>query len=318
MIFVSVGTSKYPFPRLIRTVDELAPELDERVFVQAGSTLSECSPRNVEYTDYVSREEYERLTAESDLVVTHAGTGSIITALRNDAAVLLFPRRTDRGEHIDDQQLETAAGWEDRASVPVAHTTDELRERLLAGDVQPPSYEGESALREVVGDLLAERAAETEGELTVFCPSPPGGHLTQLRQLADVLDQYDTRYLTWDEEITGSIDGVELVDGYHVEELPDPGTIRNFLVSKLQIARLLVRHRPSIVISTGGGDFVFYAAYLAKLLGAQVVHVESMTRFDSASTTGKILYPIADRFFVQHPDVLESYGDRAEYRGTLF
>ena len=72
-----------------------------------------------------------------------------------------------------------------------------------------------------------------------------------------------------------------------------------------------------MVLSTGGGSVVLITAYLAKLVGADVVHIESRTRFENRSTTGRILYPIADRFFAQHPDVVEKYGDKAEYQGAL-
>jgi UDP-N-acetylglucosamine transferase subunit ALG13 len=319
MIFVSVGTSKYPFPRLVRTVDELAPELDERILLQAGSTLQEYTPRNVEYVEYLSREEYEEQIAASDLFVTHAGTGSIITALRSQSPVVLFPRKPEHGEHGDGQQIETADGWQNRAGVRVARTTDELGEILRGAEVETPTYGGpEEWLGETIADILDRKASKRGTEsLTVFCPTPPGGHLTQLLALTDGLGSHDVRYLTWNSTLTGAVDAVELVEGYYTEELPDLGTVSDLLVTSAQAARLVLTHRPSVVLSTGGGVFVIYVACLAKLLGADVIHVESMTRFHSSSTTGRILYPIADRFFTQHRRALSEYGDKAEYRGAV-
>jgi UDP-N-acetylglucosamine transferase subunit ALG13 len=323
VIFVSVGTSKYPFVRLVETVDRVAPDLDERVFVQGGATLDAYTPENLEYTDFVSREEYERLVSEARVFVTHAGTGSIITALEAGTPPLLVPREGDRGEHTDDQQLETAAGWAERAGLSVARSTDELERFLREDSVATPDLDedgvtGAERLQDTIAEILATKAEATGGDLTVVCPSPPGGHLTQLLQLSDVLDEYDTRYLTWDERITGSIEGAEPVTGYHLEEFPDPDMLRDLVVSEFEIARSLLSDPPDVVISTGGGSFVISAVYLAKALGADVIHIESLTRFDSASTTGKILAPIADRLFVQHPAVRGEYGVRAEYEGTLF
>jgi len=324
VIFVSVGTSKYPFVRLVETVDRVAPDLDERVFVQAGATLPDYTPENVEYTDYVSREEYDRLVDEARVFVTHAGTGSIITALEAGTPPLLVPRKAERGEHTDDQQLETAAGWEKRAGLSVARSTDELESMLREDAVATPDLragDGDAApadLADTIADILAAKAEATGGQLTVVCPSPPGGHLTQLLQLSDVLDEYDTRYLTWDEEITGSVEGAEPVTGYHLEEFPDPEMLRDLAVSEFEILRDLIADPPDVVISTGGGSFVISAVYLAKALGADVIHIESLTRFDSASTTGQILAPIADRLFVQHPAIRSEYGVRAEYEGKLF
>lgn len=316
MIFASVGTTKYPFTRLVRTVDEVAPQLDDDVFIQAGYTLTEYTPTNAEYAEYVSRETYDRLVTECDRFVTHAGTGSIITAIREETPTLLVPRSAERGEHINDHQAETARGWRSRRGLDVATDTDELRRKLHDVDPPAPTYDRNATeLHDAVADVL-DRV--DDDEVTVFCPTPPGGHLTQLLELQETFEAHDTRYLTWEADITESVDGVELIDGYHINEFPSPEMLRNFVVSKPQIARLVFTHRPDVVVSTGGGDLILYTAYLAKLFGATVVHIESMTRFASASTTGRYLYPIADHFFVQHADVASAYGEKAEYHGALF
>jgi UDP-N-acetylglucosamine transferase subunit ALG13 len=315
MIFVSVGTTKYPFTRLVRTVDEIAPRLDEDVFIQTGYTATEYTPTNAEYAEYVSRSEYDRLVAECDRFVSHAGTGSIITAIKAETPTVLVPRSAARGEHINDHQAETARGWQARRGLDVVTEIDELRRKLREADPPAPTYERNTTeLHDALGDVL-DGAGD---DVTVFCPSPPGGRLTQLLELRETLGEHDTRYLTWEADITGSVDGVELIDGYHINEFPSIETARNFVVSKAQIGRLIATHRPDVVVSLGGGDLVLYTAYLAKLLGATVVHIESMTRFTSASTTGRYLYPVADHFFVQHADVVSAYGEKAEYHGALF
>lgn len=48
----------------------------------------------------------------------------------------------------------------------------------------------------------------------------------------------------------------------------------------------------------------------------RIIYVESAARVKTLSLTGKILYLIADRFFVQWPKLLEKY-KYAEYIGRL-
>eukprot|EP01031_Cornospumella_fuschlensis_P032110 gene32109-38831_t len=47
-----------------------------------------------------------------------------------------------------------------------------------------------------------------------------------------------------------------------------------------------------------------------------ILYVESFCRVQHLSLTGKLLYPIADRFIVQWEDLAEKYS-RAEYLGDL-
>lgn len=78
----------------------------------------------------------------------------------------------------------------------------------------------------------------------------------------------------------------------------------------------VLRTRPRAVISLGAANVVFYC-YWARLLGAKIYHVECMNQVYSKSITGKLLYPIATKVFVQWPDLLKLYGRKAEYAGWV-
>jgi UDP-N-acetylglucosamine:LPS N-acetylglucosamine transferase len=56
---------------------------------------------------------------------------------------------------------------------------------------------------------------------------------------------------------------------------------------------------------------------VGKALGAKVIHVESASRVRRLSLTGRILYPVADLFFVQWEGLRERY-PRAIYAGRLW
>ena len=78
---------------------------------------------------------------------------------------------------------------------------------------------------------------------------------------------------------------------------------------------------PDVVLCNGPGSAVLVVAVAlaGRFLGltaTRTVYVESFARTRSLSLSGRILYPLVDRFFVQWPAVREKY-PRAEYRGIL-
>jgi beta-1,4-N-acetylglucosaminyltransferase len=74
--------------------------------------------------------------------------------------------------------------------------------------------------------------------------------------------------------------------------------------------------RPYSVVSLGATDVVFFC-YAAKLFGAKIFHVECMNQVWSPSITGRMLYPICEKLYVQWPELLGSYGPKAEYGGWV-
>jgi len=111
LIFVTVG-GMHAFERLVREMDRIAGELDEQVVMQLGST--DYEPKNCDYFRFMPRNDIEELYAGARVVVCHAGTGSILTALKYNKRLIIVPRMKRYGEHIDDHQLEIAREIESR------------------------------------------------------------------------------------------------------------------------------------------------------------------------------------------------------------
>lgn len=109
-IFLTVGTSSIPFNRLIKFVDDIALELkDYTIFGQIGN--SNYVPNNFKYERYLTNNEMIDCYRKSNIVICHAGTGSITNALTYSCKVYVMPRLKKYKENVDDHQLEIAENF---------------------------------------------------------------------------------------------------------------------------------------------------------------------------------------------------------------
>ena len=102
MIFVTLGSQKFQFNRLLKAVDEL--DTDEEIFAQVG--YSDYKPQNYAYKEFLDREEFAGWEEKADIVITHGGTGAIIGAVKKGKKVIAVPRLSKYGEHVDDHQIQ--------------------------------------------------------------------------------------------------------------------------------------------------------------------------------------------------------------------
>lgn len=102
MVFITLGSQKFQFNRLLKAVDEL--KLDEEVFAQIG--YSDYKPVNYAYKEFLDRDEFAEIMGRADIVITHGGTGAIIGAVKKGKKVIAVPRLAKYGEHVDDHQIQ--------------------------------------------------------------------------------------------------------------------------------------------------------------------------------------------------------------------
>jgi UDP-N-acetylglucosamine transferase subunit ALG13 len=106
VIFLTVGF-QLPFDRLVHAVDLWAgAQKRTDVFAQIGH--SDYKPKHLKYHTHVLPAEFRDLVRRADLVVSHAGMGSIITALELAKPIIVMPRRAALREHRNDHQLAAA------------------------------------------------------------------------------------------------------------------------------------------------------------------------------------------------------------------
>jgi UDP-N-acetylglucosamine transferase subunit ALG13 len=115
----------FPFDRLIRVMDEwtVAQGRDD-VFAQIGNGTYE--PKHMKWTRKLDQLDFARTVQESELIVAHAGMGSVIMADQYSKPIVLLPRIMEQGEHTTDHQLATAAWLRDKPGIHVANTDADL------------------------------------------------------------------------------------------------------------------------------------------------------------------------------------------------
>lgn len=140
-ILVSVGVSEFGFERLFRIIDELCEEgvLDgNHIIAQKGVTS--YTPKHYRSFDLIGRDEYQKYMEQADAIISHAGTGSVIPALKIGKKVIVFPRLEKYGEHVDNHQLELADVFTHAGYTLCATNKEELKACIHALDSFTPPF----------------------------------------------------------------------------------------------------------------------------------------------------------------------------------
>lgn len=126
MIFLTVGTQKFQFDRLLKMIDELIEEdrLAEKVIAQIG--YSTYSPKRYDSFQFKPENEITSLMKKADFLITHSGIGSITAALMLQKRIIVVPRLKEYKEHVDNHQLEIAEEYKEKGLIAVATNKREL------------------------------------------------------------------------------------------------------------------------------------------------------------------------------------------------
>jgi UDP-N-acetylglucosamine transferase subunit ALG13 len=128
MILLSVGT-QIPFDRLVRTVDEWAIETGrDDIMAQIGP--SSYTPKMLKCFSFMRPDEFRDLQSKAELIIAHAGMGSILTALEFGKPILIMPRDHKRAEHRNGHQMATADRFRGRPGVYVVNDEADLLAHL--------------------------------------------------------------------------------------------------------------------------------------------------------------------------------------------
>ena len=129
MIFVTLGSQKFQFNRLLKKIDELISDgiINEEVFAQIGE--STYTPKQFSYTRFLNREEFSEYMEKCNIVITHGGTGVIINAVKKGKKVIAVPRLKKYNEHVDNHQLQLLKEFEDMRIIETCYDINRLEEK---------------------------------------------------------------------------------------------------------------------------------------------------------------------------------------------
>ena len=130
MIFVTLGSQKFQFNRLLMELDKLVEEkkISNDIFAQIG--YSDYKPKNYEFKEFLDREQFSEFMDKCDTVITHGGTGAIVGAVKREKKVIAVPRLAKFGEHVDDHQLQIIDQFTNMNFIVGVKETNEIYEAL--------------------------------------------------------------------------------------------------------------------------------------------------------------------------------------------
>ncbi|MCP3903380.1 MAG: glycosyl transferase family 28 [Planctomycetes bacterium] len=151
-MLVTVGM-QMPFDRLVRTIDAWAGRCGRTdAFAQIGDT--DFAPAHIDHAPFLDPRDFRARLASCSAVVTHAGMGTILTALAFARPVVILPRRGALRETRNDHQVATATSLADTAGITVAWNEGELFGILdRVGQLTPPKQIGPHASEDLITAL---------------------------------------------------------------------------------------------------------------------------------------------------------------------
>ena len=114
LILVTLGTQDKQFTRLLDSVEKAIEEgyIKDKVIVQAGFTKYES--KNMEIFDSMDRDKFSSFMNEADLIITHGGVGTIMTALQERKKILAAARLAQYHEHVNDHQIQLLSSFDEQ------------------------------------------------------------------------------------------------------------------------------------------------------------------------------------------------------------
>ena len=155
----------------------------------------------------------------------------------------------------------------------------------------------------------ASRRQADPVDLLIACSS--GGHVIELLALREAWHGFER---VWVSDDTTDVRSLLADESVYFAAGPTTRNARAFLRNLVLAWRLQRRHRPRVVLAAGGATAVPFA-WVSRLHGGRVVFVECLTRIDKPSLSYRLIAPVADRLYVQWPELARNA--RARYVGRI-
>lgn len=159
MIFATVGT-QLPFPRMFDSLASIAAGLNTEIIAQTADP--NWQSEHMETHAFLPSQRYGEIFARADLVVSHAGIGTVLMAIAAQKPLIVMPRRAALGEHRNEHQLATVNTLKDRTGIYVVHDPEDLAAVLARTDLMPPK-DNLTPQRKALQDFITRQAKEALG-----------------------------------------------------------------------------------------------------------------------------------------------------------
>ena len=140
-------------------------------------------------------------------------------------------------------------------------------------------------------------------DLKICLVSSSGGHLTHMYMLKPFWQDKERFWVTFDKEDARSLlKGETMYPCYY----PSNRSLKALVINTVRAFKVLKKERPDLIISSGAACAVPFF-YVGKLFGAKLIYIEVFDRIDSSTLTGRLVYPITDRFIVEWEEMKKVY-----------
>ena len=150
-------------------------------------------------------------------------------------------------------------------------------------------------------------------EIKVCLVGSSGGHLTHLYMLKPFWKNKERFWVTFDKADAQSLlEGEKMYPCY----FPTNRNIKNLIRNTFLAIKILIKEKPNLIVSSGAAVAVPFF-WLGKLFGAKTIYIEVFDRIDKSTLTGKLVYPVTDKFIVQWDEMKDVY-KKSENLGSIF
>jgi beta-1,4-N-acetylglucosaminyltransferase len=142
-----------------------------------------------------------------------------------------------------------------------------------------------------------------------------GGHLEEISRLKKIEEEYASFLLT-EKGNFNELDFTEKVIYVSQINRKEKLFLFKFIALFMKSFQIMLKEKPDCIISLGALA-TYPICLIGKIMGKKIIYIESFSRVDTPSLSGKLMYRIADLFIVQWRELLE-YFPKAVYGGGIF
>ncbi|NME83733.1 UDP-N-acetylglucosamine--LPS N-acetylglucosamine transferase [Clostridium sp. SM-530-WT-3G] len=164
-----------------------------------------------------------------------------------------------------------------------------------------------------MSDKKTNEIIDDKKDIKVCLVSSSGGHLTHLYMLKPFWENKERFWVTFDKEDARSLlQGEKIYPCYY----PSNRSIKALIINTVKAFKIIPKEKPNLIISSGAAVAVPFF-WVGKLFGAKTIYIEVFDRIDKPTITGKMCYPIADKFIVEWEEMKQIY-PKAINLGSIF